>query len=126
MFPDVAGQELQHKSLVEPVFLVYQLVSSGFEERISLMQIACAVVQTLNDVHSVDAVQPMRTGWLIYFQTQADWECLVVQGLTIAGNYIQLQNDLRSSARMTVKITLRDLPLHAVDNAQVLEVLSEH
>ena len=90
------------------------------------MQIACAVVQTLNDVHSVDAVQPMRTGWLIYFQTQADWECLVVQGLTIAGNYIQLQNDLRSSARMTVKITLRDLPLHAVDNAQVLEVLSEH
>ncbi len=58
--------------------------------------------------------------------TQADREWLVVQGLTIAGKHIQLQNDVQVSARRTVKITLRDLPLHAVDNAQVLEVLSEN
>ncbi len=74
LFPDVGGQEMQHKLLVELIFLVYRHVSSGSEERILLMQIACAIVQMLNDVHSIDAVQLMRTGWLIYLHMQADRE----------------------------------------------------
>ncbi len=69
LFPDVGGQEIQHKSLGELIFLVYRCVSSGSEERILLMQIACAVVQMLNDVHSINAIQLIRMGWDLFVYT---------------------------------------------------------
>ncbi len=42
-----------------------------------LMQIACSVVEALNDMAAVDAVQPMKTGWWIYLHMQADHDRLV-------------------------------------------------
>ncbi len=61
-FPDLSGQESQHKLLVEPVFLAYNRVSRG-AQRVTLLQIACAIVDALNDSAVVDAVQPMKSGW---------------------------------------------------------------
>ena len=124
IFPDVCGQELQHKSLVEPIFLAYKRVSSGEGERITLMQIACSVVEALADRSAVDAVQPMRTGWLIYIRTQTDCDRLVSQGLIIAGKHVQLRSKSNASQKKMVKITICDLPVHAVDNEQVLEAVS--
>ncbi len=69
-YPNLSGQESQHKSHVEPVFLTYNRVSRG-DQQVTLMQIACAVVDALNDSSAVDAVQPMKSGWWIYVQTTA-------------------------------------------------------
>ena len=55
-----ASAELQHKSLVEPVYLAYNRIS--MEIRHTLMQIATTVTDTLGDDMAVDAVQLMRTG----------------------------------------------------------------
>ena len=88
------------------------------------MQIACSVVEALADRLAVDAVQPMRTGWLIYVRTQASHDRLVSQGLTIAGRHLQLRSESNASQKKMVKITIHDLPLHAVDNKQVLEAVS--
>ncbi len=65
-----AGAELQHKSLVEPVFLAYNRVSA--ETQYTLMQIATAISDSLSDDCAVDAVQPIHIGWWIYLRTQAD------------------------------------------------------
>ena len=54
------GAEMQHKAVVEPVFLSYNQVST--ETRHTLMQVATAVAQSMGDYTAVDAVQPMRTG----------------------------------------------------------------
>ena len=80
------------------------------------MQIACAVVEALNDPQVVDAIQPMKSGWWIYVQTNADHERLVMQGLTVAGKHIPLRSEFHTTRKRTVKIMIRDLPLHAVDN----------
>ncbi len=90
------------------------------------MQIACAVVDALNDSSAVDAVQPMKSGWWIYVQTTADRERLVAQGITVAGKHVPLRSELVTSRKRTVKIMVHDLPLYAVDNEQVLETISEN
>ncbi len=87
------------------------------------MQIATSVVQALQDPTSVDAVQPMRTGWCIYVHTQADRNRLVKRGLTVAGKFVTLCSEYRSNIKESVKITLKDLPLHAVDNESVLKAV---
>ena len=117
------GPEVQHKTTVEPIFLAYKCVSLEVG-RLSLMQIATVVVQSLGDEGVVDAVQPMRSGWWIYLKTKADQERLVQSGITVAGKYIQLRSEFWSANVKSVKITLRDLPLHCVDNAEVLEAVS--
>ena len=56
---DLAGPGLQHNSIVEPVFLAYNRI--GIDgQRVSLMQIATAIVDALNDAQAVDAIQPMK------------------------------------------------------------------
>ncbi len=106
---------MQHKSHVEPVFLAYNRVSRG-DQWVTLMQIANAVVDALNDSLAVDAVQPMKSGWWIYVQTTADQERLVAQGITVAGKHVPLRSELVTSRKRTVKIMVHDLPLHTVDN----------
>ena len=55
-------ESVKHKAEVPPVFVVYrQVMAEG--ERISLVQVATAVLQALGDWSSLDAVQPMRQGW---------------------------------------------------------------
>ena len=56
------GEELQHKSLVELVFLTYNRVSSA-EMRLTLIQVATSVTDSLGDNSALDAVQPMPTVW---------------------------------------------------------------
>ena len=91
--------------------------------KISLMCVESAVVQALKDDTAIDAVQPMRNGWLIYVHTMADRSCLVSTGITLAGQYIPLQSEERVHCKSTVKLTLRDLLLHSVSNEDVLEAL---
>ena len=107
-YPDLFGQELQYKSLIEPVFLVYNRVSSGSSgpQRVTLMQIACAVVEALNDSTAVDAVQLMKLGWWIYVQTNADQERLIVQGITVASKHVPLQSEFCTTRKKSVKITI--------------------
>ncbi len=40
--------------------------------KIAIMCAASAVVQALKDDTALDAIQPMRYGWLIYVRTMAD------------------------------------------------------
>ena len=75
---------VKHKAEVPPVFVEYCCVSAE-GERISLMQIATAVLHMMGDQGTLDAVQPMKQGWYIYMHTLADRVTLVERGLTIAG-----------------------------------------
>ncbi len=50
---------------------------------------------------------------------------LITKGLTVAGKYVALHSEYKSASRNSVKITLRDLPLHDVGNEDVLEALHE-
>ncbi len=79
----------------------------------------------MQDAMVIDAVQPMRAGWYIYMRTTADHATLVSKGITVAGRYIQLQSEVRQDRVHSVKVTLRDLPLHSVDNKAVLEALCD-
>ncbi len=89
LLPDLSGSEVQHKSTVEPVYLAYKRISTE-AGRLSLIQVATAVVQALHDNTAVDAVQLMRNGWWIYMKTNADCNKLVTSGITIVGKHIQL------------------------------------
>ena len=81
------------------------------------MQIATEVVAALdNNAQAVDAVQPMKSGWWIYFMN-ADRERLVSQGITVAGKHISLRSEFHSNVQWTVKVVVKDLPLHMVDNS---------
>ena len=91
--------------------------------KISLIYVASAVVQALKNDTAINAVQPMRNGWLIYVCTMADRSCLVSTGITLAGQYVPLQSEERVHHKSTVKLTLRDLPLHSVSSEDVLETL---
>ncbi len=114
-----SGPELQHKSVVEPIFLAYNHVST--ETRHMLMQVATAIAQSLGDDTAVDVVQPMRTGWWLYLCTHADRARLVAQGINLVGKHIPLHSEFRLAQRRSVKVTIWDLLLHEVDNEQVLE-----
>ncbi len=115
--------ELQHKAVVEPVFLAYNRISTE-GSRIALMQVATAVVDALNDPGALDTVQPMKSGWWIYLRTTEDRDRLVANGVNIAGKHIPLRSEFRTARQKMVKITLKDLPLHTIDNSQVLEAVS--
>ena len=115
------GAEVEHKAVVELVFLAYNHVST--ETRHTLIQVATTVAQSVGDDMAVDAVQLMRMGWWIYLRTYTDCTHLVVQGITLAGKHIPLRSEFHLMQQKTVKITIRDLPLHEVDNDQVLEAM---
>ena len=86
----------------------------------SLIQIALAVTQALRNEEAVDRVQSMWAGWCIYIRTQADCNALVTKGITVAGKYIALHSEFQSSYKASAKVMIRDLPLHTVDNEEVL------
>ncbi len=78
----------------------------------------------MGDDTTVDMVQPMRIGWWIYLCTHVDCAHLVAQGITLAGKHIPLRSEFHSTQCKTVKIMVHDLPLHEVDNDQVLEIMN--
>ena len=124
MLPDFEQPTVQHKAEVAPIFLAYKWVSVE-GAKIAIMCVASAIVQALKDDTALDAIQPMRYGWLIYIHTITDCEKLVSSGITLAGRYIPLRSELCSNRKTTVKVTLKDLPLYAVSNSEVLEALHE-
>ena len=67
----------------------------------------------------------MKTGWWIYLCTQPDRDHLVAQGITVVGKHILLHSEFRSNTQCSVKIVLKDLPLHMVDNSQVLDAMTD-
>ncbi len=85
------------------------------------MQIATAVLKAVANSTALDAIQPMKQGWYVYMKTNADHECLVQKGVTIAGRFITLQSDYRPEVRQSVKIMIKDLPLNSIGNEAVLE-----
>ena len=85
------------------------------------MQIATGVLKAVANSTALDAVQPMNQGWYVYMKTNTDHKCLVQKGVTIAGRFITLQSDHRPEVRQSVKITIKDLPLHSIGNEAILE-----
>ncbi len=116
---------MQHKAEVAPVFLAYNRVSSE-GQHISLIQIATSVCQALSDPSAVDAIQPMHIGWCIYVQGITDKQTLINKSIVVAGKYVALRSEYRSAQKKSVKITLKDLPLHSMGNEDVLESVKEH
>ncbi len=124
MLPDFEQPIVQHKAEVAPIFLAYKQVSVE-GAKIAIMCVASAIVQALKDNTALDAIQLMRYGWLIYIHIITDHKKLVSLGIILAGRYIPLRSELCSNCKTTVKVTLKDLPLHAVSNSEVLEALHE-
>ena len=89
------------------------------------MQFTTSVCQSLGDLTIVDAVQPMKTGWNIYVCTLVDRQALVNKGLTVAGKYVILWSEYLAPHKKSMKIMIRDLSLHAVDNEEVLDALKD-
>ena len=123
--PSFRAPTLQHKAEVAPVFLAYYCQVSQEGSHISLMQIATSVCQSLKDLMVVDAVQPMKTGWNIYVQTFVDRQALINKGLMVAGKYVTLRSEYLAPHNKSVKVMIRDLPLHSVDNEEVLDTLKD-
>ena len=119
---NLSGPEVLHKAVVELIFLAYNRVSTGV--RVSLIQITTAVAQSVRNDQSVDAIQPIKTGWWIHLRTSADCAKLVELGITLNSKHISLQVDSRPGFKKTVHITIKDLPLHTIDNMTVLEAVS--
>ncbi len=80
----------------------------------------------MGSAETLDAVQPMKAGWYIYMMTQTDCNVLVSRGINVAGQHVALCSELRSQQTATVKVTLKDLPLHSIANEQVLEAIKEY
>ncbi len=122
--PSTVGQAVQHKAEVPLIFLAYKWVLAE-GERISLVQIATSVIQAMHSDNSLDAVQPMKMGWHIYMHTLSDHTHLVERGIHVAGKFILLCSEVHAASQQFVKIALKDLPLHSVDNKDVLDSLKE-
>ncbi len=122
--PSMKGQAVQHKAEVPPVFLAYKHVSSE-GERISLVQIATSVIQAMHSDSSLDAVQPMKLGWHIYMRMLANRAKLVERGLHVTGWFVLLWSEVCSAALQSVKVILKDLPLHCMDDKDVLDSLQK-
>ncbi len=84
------------------------------------------MVQPLKDDTAIDAVQLMHNRWCIYVSTHADRTALVNLGITLAGKYIPLKSEFSTQRKSTAKVIIKDLPLHTVNNEDVLEALKEH
>ncbi len=96
---------VQHKTEVPPIFVAYQRVSSD-GERITLMQVATAVLHAMNDQLVLDAVQPMKQDWYIYMCTLKDRATLVEHGINIMGQFVPLYSEVWQEARQSVKVML--------------------
>ncbi len=118
------GSGLNHKTEVPLIFVGYNRVQTD-GPWISLIQIAGTVVNAMGDGEVLDAIQPMQYGWYIYIKTITDRSVLVQKGLNIAGKHILLHSEYKSSQVKSMKVTLKDLPLHSVSNEEVLEALKE-
>ncbi len=116
---------VQHKAEVPPVFLGYNRLQSE-TAHVPLFQVATAVMQVMGNTDTLDAVQPMRYGWYIYMCMMTDRSTLIAKGINLNGHYITLQSEVRSNQKNTVKVTLKDLPLHSVLNEDVLDAMKTH
>ncbi len=67
----------------------------------------------------------MKMGWHIYMRTLAKRAKLVERGLHVAGHFVLLWSEVYLGALQLVKVTLKDLPLHCVDNEDVLDSLQK-
>ena len=84
------------------------------------------MVQAIGSAETLDVVQPMKAGWYIYMMTQMDCNVLMSRGINVTGQHVVLCSELRLQQTATVKVTLKDLPLHSITNEQVLEAIKEH
>ncbi len=92
--------------------------------KIPLIQIASTVGLVVGEVN-VDAIQPLKNGWQIYVKTEKDCINLMVTGIEIIGNSIDLQAPVHDLNNSSVKLVLKDLPLNEVGNDQVLSALKK-
>lgn len=120
--PDNGGaMTVQHKAQVPPIFVAYSRTQSS--ARLPISQVVVSITQSMHGTETLDAVQPMKAGWYIYMHTLKDRDTLVQQGITLAGCFVLLRADTRPAFKDSVKMTIKDLPLHSVSNKDVLEAV---
>ena len=79
----------------------------------------------MDDADQIDGIQAMKLGWNIYMKTEVDRAQLLMAGLSIAGCHVLLAVSHKDNTE-SVKLIIKDLPLHEVSNQDVLAILKEN
>ncbi len=114
------GPSLNHRAEVPPIFLAYRWVYAE-GQKLPLVQVATSIIQAMGTHVKLDAIQLMRTGWNIYMHTLLDHTQLIEKGIHLTGKFVLLCSESQAGAQWSVKVMIKDLPLHSVGNEDMLE-----
>ncbi len=109
---------------VRPIILAYKYISWE-AHHLPIAEIALSIAWAVNNADQIDGIQPMKSGWNIYIKTEVDRAQLLISGLNVASQYVALTVS-RSNQTESVKLIIKDLPLHEVSNQDVLAALKEN
>ena len=115
---------LKHVANVRPLFLPFKRVSTE-GHHIPSATVAIAVTKAIAS-EKVDTVQATKNGWQIYVRSEQDCVELQAVGIQLAGKHIPLNVAQGQGLHSTVKLVLKDLPLHEVSNEHVLEAVKQY
>ena len=117
------GIAAEHVSQVRPIFLAYKSVSWE-AHHLPIAEITSSIAQTVDDTDQIDGIQAMKSGWNIYMKTEVDRAQLLMAGLNIA-SHVSLVVSCKDNTE-SIKLIIKDLPLHKVSNQDVLAILKEN
>ena len=118
------GTAAEHVSQVRPIFLAYKCVSWEGSQ-IPITEVATAITKIVDAADQIDGIQVIKAGWNIYMKIESDRAQLLLSGVNIAGRHVAL-TAARKENSDSVKIILKDLPLHEVLNQDTLTLVKEH
>ncbi len=84
-----------------------------------------SIAATVENAHQIDGIQALKAGWNIYMKTEVDCAVLLLVGINLTGRHMTLI-PYRCENNDSVKIIIKDLPLHEVLNQDVLSSVKEH
>ena len=111
-------EALDHVATVQPLFLPYKKVSVEGSQ-IATSTIAVAVSHAIL-TSQIDAVHATKNGWQIYTRSEEAQIELQAAGINVAGKHVPLHVAQGDGPHSSVKLILKDLPLHEVSNDHVL------
>ena len=119
-----SGTASNHVTQIRPVFLAYNRVAIE-GHHIPLSEVVSVLAHAVGNANQIDGVQVMHSGWNIYIKTEQDRAQLLMTGINLAGRHISLSVSRRDQGD-TVKIIVKDLPLHEVSYSVMLSELKLH
>ena len=115
------GTASEHVTQIRLVFLAYNRVAVE-GHHIPISEVVSALAYTVGNVNQIDGIQVMQSGWNIYMKTEQDRAQLLMTRINLARRHISLSVSRRDQG-YTVKIIVKDLPLHKISNGVVLSEL---